>query len=91
MQSSLKTLVLSKNDIDIIRMWAGNTIQGGHWGDGAMLTPMDEMAYHELDRFTPGDKGGFSKTTIDTILIWSDHNTGGPEEMQLIDKLSKFE
>jgi len=81
-------LVLSSNEIKIIRIWADSTMHGGHWGDGDIVLPEERIILDKLGN-TGGGELDFTPEEARIVLIWSESSRGihTMEEESAIGKL----
>lgn len=79
---------LSQSEINVIKIWADNTIHGGHWGDGDFMVPEENII---LDKFNKIKNGKFhlNRNEVRIILTWSEssHGINTIEEENVIKKL----
>jgi hypothetical protein len=78
----------SENEIEVIRIWADSTIHGGHWGDGDLTIPEENIILHKLEGVSDGWIDLSSEETR-IILAWSESSRGihTMEEVSALKKL----
>lgn len=81
---------LSKNEIRILKIWADNNISGGHWGDGDVIFPDEDILLEKIKQLEKDGTTNFTSRNFDIALVWSEENNGTPEEEILIDKFKKL-
>ena len=81
-------ILLSQSEIDVIKIWADNTIHGGHWGDGDFMIPEENIILNKFDKVKNG-KVYLTKNEVQIILTWSESSYGihTLEEENVINKL----
>jgi hypothetical protein len=81
-------LQFSENEIEVIRIWADNTIHGGHWGDGDLTIPEESIILHKLEGVGDGQID-LSSDEAKIILAWSESSRGihTMEEVSALTKL----
>ena len=82
---------LSPAEIQVIKIWAENNIHGGHWGDGDIIVPEEEIILNKLNSAKNG-KVDITPNEARIILMWSNSSMGinTYEESTVIKKLSKI-
>jgi len=88
--SNAATITITLFEKDILNNWSQSTLNDNHWGGGALTTPMDEIALHDLKHIKPDQAVSLHDISVNTFLIWAENNFGLPEETQLITKLSNY-
>lgn len=84
----MREILLSQSEIDVIKIWADNTIHGGHWGDGDFMIPEENIILDKFDKVKNG-KVYLTKNEVRIILTWSESSYGihTLEEENVINKL----
>jgi hypothetical protein len=84
----MREILLSQSEIDVIKIWADNTIHGGHWGDGDFMIPEENIILDKFDKVKNG-KVHLTKNEVRIILTWSEssHGIHTIEEENVINKL----
>lgn len=87
-------LDLSKEELRILNVWGGNTISGGHWGDGnVMLGEESEL----LRKIQGSSTGGLELNSLEIRVLefWREDNhkqsgnmTGSPAAASLAEKIT---
>lgn len=67
---------LTEKEINIIKIWADNTISGGHWGDGDAIFPDEGIVLKKISEFD-GMKIDLTQRDMDIIKIWAESYLGG--------------
>jgi len=82
---------LSPGEIQVIKIWAENNIHGGHWGDGDIIVPEEEIILNKLNSAKNGNVD-FTPNEARIILMWSNSSMGinTYEESTVIKKLNKI-
>ncbi len=57
----MEKMNFSKDEIRLLRIWGDTVINGGHWGDGQVLFPDEEMALDYIETLTPEEPEKISK------------------------------
>jgi hypothetical protein len=68
-------LRFSKTELQVIMIWAGNTIHGGHWGDGDFAIPEERIILHKLEGVGDGSID-LTGDEAKIILAWSESSRG---------------
>ena len=85
-------LTLTPLECKQLVIWADNTMAGGHWGDGNVVFPEEEITIQKVNAATDG-KIKVSERDINTMIIWAENAVGKTlkgmtsEEISLISKL----
>ncbi len=81
-------LYISENEVNVIKAWADSNIHGGHWGDGDIIVPEEEIILKKLDAMREG-KITLTDNEARIILTWSESsmNIYTMEEESVIEKL----
>lgn len=84
-------LTLSEREVNVIKNWAEKSIHGGHWGDGDLLVPEEEIILEKLNRIGKG-RMNFTEIEANIILVWSESSLGihTMEEESVINKLKSI-
>jgi hypothetical protein len=84
-------LTLTDNEVKAIRAWADKSIHGGHWGDGDVTMPEEEIILKKLDRMN-GGRVELKKNEMQIILTWSESSIGihNLEEIRVLNKLKPY-
>jgi len=69
------TIQLSDREAQAIRIWAESVIHGGHWGDGDVIVPEEDILLNKLTSMT-NNRLSISQTEAKIILAWSDTTLG---------------
>ncbi len=79
---------LSQSEINVIKIWADNTIHGGHWGDGDFMVPEENIILDKFDKIKNGNVH-LNRNEVRIILTWSEssHGINTIEEENVIKKL----
>lgn len=82
------TVKLSENEVNVIKVWADTCIHGGHWGDGDIVIPEEDIILKKLENMK-GDRLTLTENEARLILMWSDSSRGihTMEESNVIKKL----
>lgn len=80
----------SKQEVKILHIWADSIIHGGHWGDGDIIFPDEQIALNTLERAANNEKIDLSGRTVQIFLIWAARSTDTPEEELLKEKLHRL-
>lgn len=78
-----QVMVFSERELHIIRIWGDNVIHGGHWGDGDVIFPDEDILMRVIARAVPGEDTALTPRNLEILAIWSDTSTDTPEEQQL--------
>ena len=71
-------------------MWGDTVINGGHWGNGKVLFPDEEIALDYIKSLDPDTPVSLSRQLSRVFLIWSEKAALiSPEEQQLVGKLEQ--
>jgi hypothetical protein len=84
-------LELSDREARAIQIWAESIVHGGHWGDGDMAVPEEEILMRKLGTMED-NKLSISETEAKIILAWSDSTLGiyTLEEDSVIKKIKRL-
>ena len=86
-------MVLELNDREVraIQIWAEEIVHGGHWGDGDVAVPEEEILLRKLGCMK-GNRLSLSETEAKIILAWSDSALGiyTMEEYSVIRKIKRM-
>ena len=80
----------TERELKIIQVWSDNIIHGGHWGDGDVVFPDESILLEILDRAKNGNPVSLSLRNLEIMKIWSDSNSGTPEENLLRERLEQI-
>ena len=82
---------LSPGEIQVIKIWAENNIHGGHWGDGDIVVPEEQIILDKLN-LIKNRKIDITPNEARIILTWSSSSLGinTYEESTVINKLNKI-
>jgi hypothetical protein len=84
----MNTVQFSNEEIRAMRIWGDTVINGGHWGNGQVLFPDEEMALTYIDTLEAGLAVKISNRMAKILLIWADKAAMiSPEEQMLVEKL----
>ena len=84
-------LELSEREARAIQIWAENIVHGGHWGDGDVAVPEEEILLKKLGNMKH-NRLSVSETEAKIILSWSDSTLGiyTMEEDSVIKKIKRM-
>lgn len=84
-------ITLSGGEIKAIRVWAESTIHGGHWGDGDLIVPEEEIILRKINGMKDNTLSITEQEAM-IILGWSDTTLGihTMEEESVIKKLKSL-
>ena len=68
-------LFLTDQEINIIKGWADSNIHGGHWGDGDLMVPEEEILLRKLNTIKEG-RLHITDREAKLILTWSESSHG---------------
>ena len=68
-------LFLTDGEINIIKVWADSNIHSGHWGDGDLMVPEEEILLRKLHNIIEG-KLHITDREAKLILTWSESSHG---------------
>ena len=68
-------IIFTQQEIKIIKIWADNNIHGGHWGDGDVMVPEEEILLKKIYEMTDG-RLNLRKNEAKLILTWSESSHG---------------
>jgi len=84
-------IYLTEGEINAIKVWADNTIHGGHWGDGDLMVPEEEII---LKKISSMKDNTLTLTEQEAMIIlgWSDSAYGilTMEEYSVLRKLKSL-
>ncbi len=86
---------LSTTEVKQILVWAEHAIEGGHFGDGNMMIPEEEITRNKLINQKSGNIH-LSRSDIKIIKYWAESTLGSslrgmlPEEVSVIEKIKNF-
>jgi hypothetical protein len=69
------TIQLSDREARAIQIWAQSVIHGGHWGDGDVIVPEEDILLNKLTSMK-NNRLSISETEAKIILVWSDSTLG---------------
>jgi len=69
------TIQLSDREAQAIRIWAESVIHGGHWGDGDVIVPEEDILLNKLGSMK-NNRLSITETEAKIILAWSDSTLG---------------
>lgn len=90
----MKEISFSNSEIRLLKIWAENTIHGGHYGNGDIILPDEEVILTKVKNAIDG-KIQLKPRDIQVILIWAENMIGSdlkgmtPEEISVVEKLKK--
>ena len=81
-------LFLTDQEINIIKIWADSNIHSGHWGDGDLMIPEEEILLKKLHNVSEG-RLHITNREAQLILTWSEssHGIHIMEEDSIVEKL----
>lgn len=85
---------LSPLEIRQLIIWAKNTIEGGHFGDGNVVFPEEEVTLYKLEHSEDGQVE-VTERDLNILKIWSENAIGQSlhgmtsEEISVVSKLKK--
>ncbi len=87
---------LELNDLELkqLTIWADHTIAGGHFGDGNVVFPEEEITLNKLKKSQDG-KIEVRERDVQVMIIWCENAIGKTlkgmtsEEISLINKLKQ--
>jgi hypothetical protein len=84
-------LDLSDREARAIQIWAESIVHGGHWGDGDLSVPEEEILLRKLGSMKD-NRLSISETEAKIILAWSDSTLGiyTMEEDSVIKKINSL-
>jgi len=84
-------LELTDREVRAVSIWAENIIHGGHWGDGDVIVPEEEIILKKLHSMK-GNRLSINEIEVKIILAWSDSTLGihTMEEESVIKKLKSL-
>ena len=68
-------LKFTDSEIAVIKVWAENTIHGGHWGDGDFYIPEEKIILEKLDNVKNGNIE-INEYEAGIIIKWSESLRG---------------
>ena len=68
-------LKFTDSEIAVIKVWAENTIHGGHWGDGDFYIPEEKIILEKLDNVKNGNIE-INEYEAGIIVKWSESLRG---------------
>jgi len=80
----------SKRDIAILKVWADNVIHGGHWGNGDVVFPDEQIMLDKISRLEDDKSVKFDKRNLEIIMVWAGTSSDTPEEMILKERLQGY-
>lgn len=84
-------IYLTEGEINVIKIWADNTIHGGHWGDGDLMVPEEEIILKKINSMKDNT---LTLTEHEAMIIlgWSDSTYGihTMEEDNVVRKLKSL-
>ena len=80
-------MVFSERELTIIRVWSDTVIHGGHWGDGDVVFPDEDILLNLLQNARPGEDVPLRPRNLEILRIWSDTHSGTPEEDGLRERI----
>jgi len=88
-------LVLTPHEAGIIKLWSEKTISGGHWGDGDVVFPDENIVLEKLKHIKAGKPTTITVRDVEIILVWMEAHCGSisgglsltHEEAQLVKRL----
>ena len=89
------TLNLTDLEKRQILIWADDTMAGGHWGNGNVVFPEEQITLQKLNSSTNDIK--VEERDVKTMMIWAENAIGKTlkgmtsEEISLIQKLKDLE
>jgi hypothetical protein len=84
-------VLFTDREVKMIRIWADSVIHGGHWGDGDVIIPEEDIILKKLKNMKK-NRVSLSENEIKIILTWSDSTLGihTLEEESIIKKLKSL-
>ncbi len=81
----------TEGEVHVIRVWADSSIHGGHWGDGDVIVPEEEIILKKLDNMKDNVLT-LNEKEAQIIMTWSDSTYGihTLEEESVIKKISSI-
>jgi len=81
-------IMFTDREVLIIKIWADSIIHGGHWGDGDVIIPEEDIILTKLQNMEDNTVS-LSENEAKIILTWSDSTLGihTLEEESVIKKL----
>lgn len=81
-------IMFTDREVLIIKIWADSIIHGGHWGDGDIIIPEEDIILTKLQNMEDNTVS-LSENEAKIILTWSDSTLGihTLEEESIIKKL----
>ena len=76
-------MVFTERELQIIKIWGDTVIHGGHWGDGDVIFPDEDILMQAIAGAVPGKDTALTPRNLEILAIWSDKSTDTPEEQQL--------
>ena len=78
----------TEREVRAIKIWADNFIHGGHWGDGDVIVPEEDIIIKKLDSIKD-NVISLNENEAKIILAWSDSTLGihTMEEESVLKKL----
>lgn len=80
-------MVFSERELQIIKIWGETVIHGGHWGDGDIIFPDEDILLNVIDRAVAGEETALTPRNLEILAIWSDVSSDTPEEQHLKERL----
>ena len=81
-------IMFTDREVLLIKIWADSIIHGGHWGDGDIIIPEEDIILTKLQNIEDNTVS-LSENEAKIILTWSDSTLGihTLEEESIIKKL----
>lgn len=68
-------ITLSEGEVNAIKIWAESNIHGGHWGDGDITVPEEEIILNKIEKMK-NNVLSINEKEAQIILGWSDSTYG---------------
>jgi hypothetical protein len=66
-------IALNREEVRTLRIWASNSIAGGHWGDGNVVLGEEKSV---IDKINSSQDGNFDFNSLESrvLLYWMEDN-----------------
>lgn len=64
---------LQADEVRLLKIWAGNAIAGGHWGDGDMMLGEESVVFKKISTSSE-ESYDFNALEIRVLKYWMDTN-----------------
>ena len=88
-------LKLTSSELRLLIIWAENTIHGGHFGDGDVILPEEDIVLKKIKQ-SENKIINVNERDLRVIFIWAENSIGSTlegmtgEEISLINKLKEL-